>query len=425
MRMDITVDRYATWEDLRGYMRGSAAVIGEMMAPLLGAAGPDAMRRAGVLGEAFQLTNFIRDVAEDLDRGRIYLPLEDLERFGVSEDDLRRARVTGQPSPAVRALLDFEVRRALELYEDARPGLAMVDTAEQALPGGGLRALPPDPRGGGRGRPQRVRRPAERARAGSGWPPRAGSWSPAPRRPPGRVCCPAPPHGRYVVAARQRGGTGTAAPYRPVAGRRRTGQRRRGGRGTVPARTQPAQVSSTSANPKSRSSTGAQTRRPSPRNGDPRGAEDGVGVVADDAAAGQPAVGEQLEEHARSRRPSTSGSWPAAGCAARPGRPGPPTTTPSTAACGVGHEPHPGAAAVALPGDAHRLVGEDPGQRDDEEEGVLLQRQARRSRTAMVWAGSKCQCPAAVAAMSHAAKTTATGRTASSSRRGWRRTDSP
>jgi phytoene synthase len=127
MRMDITVDRYATWEDLRGYMRGSAAVIGEMMAPLLGAAGPDATRRAGVLGEAFQLTNFIRDVAEDLDRGRIYLPLEDLARFGVSEDDLRHARSTGQPSPAVRALLDFEVRRALALYEDARPGLVMVD----------------------------------------------------------------------------------------------------------------------------------------------------------------------------------------------------------------------------------------------------------------------------------------------------------
>jgi 15-cis-phytoene synthase len=127
MRMDITVDRYATWEDLRGYMRGSAAVIGEMMAPLLGAAGPDALRRAGVLGEAFQLTNFIRDVAEDLDRGRIYLPLEDLARFGVSEDGLQQARATGQPPAAVRALLAFEVRRALELYEDARPGLAMVD----------------------------------------------------------------------------------------------------------------------------------------------------------------------------------------------------------------------------------------------------------------------------------------------------------
>ncbi len=105
MRMDITVNRYATWEDLRGYMRGSAAVIGEMMAPLLGAAGPDALRRAGLLGEAFQLTNFIRDVAEDLDRGRIYLPLEDLERFGVSEDELRlrphqRAALTGGAAAA-------------------------------------------------------------------------------------------------------------------------------------------------------------------------------------------------------------------------------------------------------------------------------------------------------------------------------------
>ena len=116
-----------------------------------------------MLGEAFQLTNFIRDVAEDLDRGRIYLPLEDLERFGVSEDDLRRARTTGQPSPAVRALLDFEVRRALELYEDARPG-----------PGHGRHPSRPCLEAafvlyrqilarGGRGRAQRVRRPAERA----------------------------------------------------------------------------------------------------------------------------------------------------------------------------------------------------------------------------------------------------------------------
>ena len=129
MAMDLTVTRYATWADLRGYMRGSAAVIGELMAPLLGAGGADALHRAGTLGEAFQLTNFIRDVAEDLGRGRIYLPQEDLERCGVTEAALVRAVRCGAPEPAVRSLVAFEVRRALALYEEARPGLALVDPA--------------------------------------------------------------------------------------------------------------------------------------------------------------------------------------------------------------------------------------------------------------------------------------------------------
>ena len=129
MAMDLTVTRYATWADLRGYMRGSAAVIGELMAPVLGASGPEALRCAGTLGEAFQLTNFVRDVAEDLDRGRIYLPGEDLRRCGVTEDALARAVRCGRPDPAVRTLVASQVRRALDLYEQARPGLAMVDAS--------------------------------------------------------------------------------------------------------------------------------------------------------------------------------------------------------------------------------------------------------------------------------------------------------
>lgn len=129
MAMDLTVTRYETWEDLRGYMRGSAAVIGELMAPVLGAAGADALHRAGTLGEAFQLTNFIRDVAEDLDRGRVYLPQEDLRRHGVGEAALADAVQTGWPDQRVRSLVAFEVRRALALYEEVRPGLAMVDRA--------------------------------------------------------------------------------------------------------------------------------------------------------------------------------------------------------------------------------------------------------------------------------------------------------
>ena len=131
MVMDLTVSRYATWEELRGYTRGSAAVIGELMAPLLGASGPDALGRAAALGEAFQLTNFIRDVGEDHTRGRIYLPQADLARFGVSEDLLAEAVRTAVPSPQVRALVAFEVRRAVNLYAAARPGLRMVDARSQ------------------------------------------------------------------------------------------------------------------------------------------------------------------------------------------------------------------------------------------------------------------------------------------------------
>jgi phytoene synthase len=128
MVMDLTISRYATWEDLCSYMRGSAAVIGELMAPLLGARGTDARSHAADLGEAFQLTNFIRDIGEDHTRGRIYLPQADLTRFGVSEAMLAQAVHTGSPSPQVRSLVAFEVRRALGLYAVAEPGLRMVDS---------------------------------------------------------------------------------------------------------------------------------------------------------------------------------------------------------------------------------------------------------------------------------------------------------
>jgi phytoene synthase len=131
MVMDLTVSRYATWQDLRGYMRGSAAVIGELMAPLLGAQGPEALSHAAALGEAFQLTNFIRDIGEDYTRGRIYLPQADLARFRVSEAMLARAVRTGAPSAPVRALVAFEVRRAVSLYAAAKPGLSMVDSRSQ------------------------------------------------------------------------------------------------------------------------------------------------------------------------------------------------------------------------------------------------------------------------------------------------------
>ena len=129
MRMDITVDRYATWEDLRGYMRGSAAVIGEMMAPLLGAAGPDApapgrAARRGV--PADQLHPRRR-------RGPRPRPASTCRWRTSSGSASARTSCAAPGSAGSRRrrcaqLLAFEVRRALELYEDARPGLAMVDT---------------------------------------------------------------------------------------------------------------------------------------------------------------------------------------------------------------------------------------------------------------------------------------------------------
>ena len=86
------------------------------------------MGRAGALGEAFQLTNFIRDIGEDHARGRIYLPQADLARFGVSEELLADAVRTADPARPVRSLVAFEVRRAIDLYSVARPGLSMVDS---------------------------------------------------------------------------------------------------------------------------------------------------------------------------------------------------------------------------------------------------------------------------------------------------------
>jgi phytoene synthase len=128
MEMDLTVTRYRTYDDLLDYMAGSAAAIGTMMLPLLGAADLDQARGpARELGLAFQLTNFIRDVGEDLRRGRIYLPLEDLARFGVTPEDLARPEST----VAVRRLIACEVDRAREHYARAAPGIAMLAPSSQ------------------------------------------------------------------------------------------------------------------------------------------------------------------------------------------------------------------------------------------------------------------------------------------------------
>lgn len=119
MSMDLTVDRYDTFEDLLGYMDGSAAVIGEMMLPILE---PDdlavATGPARDLGIAFQVTNFLRDVAEDLDRGRLYLPQADIDRFGAAPA-LAGRRVT----PEWVELMRFEIERTRAFYRSAETGI--------------------------------------------------------------------------------------------------------------------------------------------------------------------------------------------------------------------------------------------------------------------------------------------------------------
>ena len=128
MAQDLTTTRYRTWEDLLAYMEGSAAVIGEMMLPILQPSSQAARGPARALGQAFQLTNFLRDVAEDLDRGRVYLPEEDLDRFGA--DPERRCA-----DEAWQELMRFEIARNRDLYDEADRGLVMLPDASRRCVG--------------------------------------------------------------------------------------------------------------------------------------------------------------------------------------------------------------------------------------------------------------------------------------------------
>jgi 15-cis-phytoene synthase len=128
MRMDLDVRDYATRTDLEHYTYGSARVIGLQMLPVLGAVTDpaEAAPRAAALGEAFQLTNFLRDVAEDLDRDRVYLPADELAAFGVDRDRLLRCRARGVADGAVRRAVAAQVATIRATYREALPGVAML-----------------------------------------------------------------------------------------------------------------------------------------------------------------------------------------------------------------------------------------------------------------------------------------------------------
>lgn len=122
MEMDLTVGSYATYKDLSEYVYGSAAVIGLQMVPILGPLSEEAYLPAEKLGIAFQLANFIRDVSEDLDRGRIYLPLDELAADGVDQEMLYARKLT----PEIVNALKFQIARVRELQKEADPGIDLL-----------------------------------------------------------------------------------------------------------------------------------------------------------------------------------------------------------------------------------------------------------------------------------------------------------
>lgn len=128
MRMDLTVTHYPDRAALDVYVHGSAEVIGLQVLPVLGTLAPpeEAAPYAAALGKAFQLTNFLRDVAEDLDRGRVYLPADELDAFGVDRQLLNWCRRTGRTEPRVRAALADQHATTRAIYSFARRGVELL-----------------------------------------------------------------------------------------------------------------------------------------------------------------------------------------------------------------------------------------------------------------------------------------------------------
>jgi 15-cis-phytoene synthase len=128
MRMDTVVTDYASFAALDRYTHGSAAVIGLQVLPVLGTVVPRAQAEphAAALGVAFQMTNFLRDVGEDLDRGRVYLPADELAAFGVDRELLLACRRRRRVDPRVRNALAHLVAHTRAIYRRAAPGIPML-----------------------------------------------------------------------------------------------------------------------------------------------------------------------------------------------------------------------------------------------------------------------------------------------------------
>jgi phytoene synthase len=128
MTMDLTVSEYQSYGDLMEYVYGSASVIGLQMVTILGVLDPAAYEAAEKLGTAFQLANFIRDVGEDLERGRVYLPIDELTAAGVTSEMLEERVLT----PEIRNALKFQIERVRRLQREATPGIQMLAPESRA-----------------------------------------------------------------------------------------------------------------------------------------------------------------------------------------------------------------------------------------------------------------------------------------------------
>ena len=128
MQMDLTITQYQSYEDLMEYVYGSAAVIGLQMLPILGTLSDEAYVAAEKLGVAFQLANFIRDVDEDLDRGRVYLPLQELARHGVTRQMLEERSLT----PEIKSALKEQIARVRQLQAEASSGIKLLSPESRA-----------------------------------------------------------------------------------------------------------------------------------------------------------------------------------------------------------------------------------------------------------------------------------------------------
>ena len=147
MRMDLTVTDYPDRDALERYMHGSAEVIGLQMLPVLGTVGPreEAAPYAAALGKAFQLTNFLRDVDEDLQRGRVYLPADELAAYRVDRDMLAWCHANRRTDARVRRALTEQHAATRRVYEVARKGIDIARPAVPALRRGGVHAVLGDP----------------------------------------------------------------------------------------------------------------------------------------------------------------------------------------------------------------------------------------------------------------------------------------
>lgn len=132
MTMDLTVTEYHTYEDLYEYVYGSAAVIGLQMVPILGTISKQSLTEANIaaekLGTAFQLANFIRDVGEDLTRGRVYLPVTELQSHGVTREMLEEGIVT----PQIKNALKEQIQRVRSLQAEAKVGINLLRAESRA-----------------------------------------------------------------------------------------------------------------------------------------------------------------------------------------------------------------------------------------------------------------------------------------------------